>query len=380
MVKTKIIAGILILALMVIIILELGLTGFVINGDKDTINTIKIGAVISLSGKAAPFGEMIRTGADMAVEEINEEGKINLKIIYEDTGGDDTKAVTSAKKLINVDNVNIIIGAAKSSSTLAMAPVTEKEKVILFTPISGSEDITNAGDYVFRNREGAVANGKAMAIFLKDQQITNVAVLVAQSPNSLTYSENFIKEFENLGGKIVFSTEYLPEEVDFKTEIMKIKNSKAEAVYLATSVGVDGIVIVKQLVELGFEGLVTGSNALESEDFLIGAGDAAEGVLLTSPKFDIENPEIQDYRIKYNSLYGKDSSPYAANSYDAVYILKDAIISCGGDDDTACIRDYIYGIKDYFGISGITTFNEDGDVIKPISIKVVRNGEFVLYE
>ena len=344
-------------------------------------DSITIGGVVALSGDASIYGMMIFEGAELAIEEINNKGNLSMKIIWEDTESDDVMAVTAANKLINIDGVNIIIGSDKSSSTLAIAPIAESSKVILFNTISGSEDISNAGDYVFRNREGAVTNGKIMADFLmKEKNVQKVAVIVAQSSNSLSYGKSFTQEFESLGGDITISIEYLPDSTDFKTEIIKIKDSDVEAVYLATSVGIDGAIIVKQLRELGFDGFITGANALESEDFLQAVGKSGEGILFTSPMFDIENPTIKDYRERYNVKYGKDSNVYAANSYDAIMILSDAILFCKGDDDTNCIRDYIYGLKDYSGIAGLTSFDEDGEVLKPVMIKTIKDGQFVLYE
>ena len=163
--------------------------------------------------------------------------------------------------------------------------------------------------------------------------------------------------------------------------IVKAKNKEAEAFYLAATSGSDSGILTKQIRELVNDKLlIAGATSIESEEFLNGAGAIAEGVFLTSPAFNIENPDIQNYRNKYKELYNKESSAYAANGYDAVKIIANAIEHCGGDKDTDCVRDFLYNVKDYPGIGGKTTFDENGDVIKPVMIKVVKNGEFVPYE
>jgi len=341
---------------------------------------IKIGAPLSLTGKLASFGEDIRDGIDMAVDEINQQKKIKIEIIYEDTQSEATQAVSAVKKLIEINNVNILLGPCRSDNVLAVAPITEKKKVILFTSIASSVDITNAGDYVFRNRETSKLSGEKMAEFLVSKEINKVAVFTAQSATSLSYQKFFIERFKKLGKEIVFSTEYSPSSLDFKTNIAKAKSAGSEAFYLSATVGADAGILTKQIRELGFSGLISGSNAFGTEEFLNGAGATAEGVFLTSPAFNVENPDIQNYRDKYKELYNKKSNAYAANAYDAVKILANAIEYCSGDKDTDCIRDFLYSVKDYQGIGGKTTFDKNGDVIKPVMIKVVKDGKFVPYE
>ena len=370
-----------IIILALALILVLGGCTKVVEEEKEVLDeVIKIGAPLSLTGKIASFGEKARDGINMAVDEINQDGKIKIKIIYEDAQSESAQAVNAVKKLIEIDNVNIILGPCGSSNVLAVAPLTEDNKIILFTPIAGSVDITKAGDYVFRNRETSKLSGERMAEFLVDQGINKIAVLSAQAPNSLSYKNSLIEKFKELGREIVFSADYSPNSLDFKTDIIKAKNKGAEAFYLAVASGVDAKILTKQIKELGFDGLVSGANAIESEEFLDKAGEAEEGVFITSPAFNIENSNIQDYRNKYKELYDKEIDPYSANAYDAVKIIANAIESCGGDKDTDCIRDYLYNVKDYPGIGGNTTFDENGDVIKPVIIKVVKDGEFITYE
>lgn len=374
MVKTsKIIIGV------IIAIIIIGGIWYALGGEPAE-GTIKIGAALSLTGKLASFGQDAREGIEMALEEVNQEKDFKIKIIIEDTQGDATESVNVVKKLIEIDKVNIIIGPIRSGNVLATAPITEENKVILFAPIASSVDITYAGDYVFRNRETSGLHGKRMAEFLINKNINKVAMLTAQAANSKSYSEAFEKGFKENGGEVVSIIEYEPDSIDFKTDITKSLNKNPEAFYLSVTAGTDAGILVKQIRELGFEGLIGGSTAFESEEFLNGAGEASEGTFFTSPAFDIENTEIAGYREKYKRLYGKESSAFAANAYDAVKILANAIEHCENGEDTNCIKNYLYDLKDYPGIGGKTTFDENGDVIKPIQFKTVKNGEFVIYE
>lgn len=347
--------------------------------DGNQKEVIEIGIVYPLTGKLSDYGKDAAYAFDIAVEEVNNEKDFQIKAIYEDSKGETVAATNIVKKFIEVDGINIIIGPARSNCVLAVAPIAEANKVILFAPISSSPDVTDAGDFIFRNRETSAVSGRAMAEFLIEKDVKKVATMAAQAANSLAYVPPFIERFEELGGEIVASDSYSEDAKDFRTEITKLMDQDAEAVYVSLGTGVDGGLVTKQLRQMSFTGIIAGSNAVEGTDFLTAAGDASEGVFYTSPTFDINDPKIKPYAEKYRQKAGKDSTAYAANSYDAVHLIADAIESCNGDD-SECIRDYLYSVKDYPGMGGLTTFDENGDVIKPVAIKTIKNGEFVIYE
>lgn len=342
-------------------------------------SVIKIGAALPLTGKMASFGEDMKHGFDLALNEINQQNNYQLEIIYEDTQAEADIAVNSVTKLINIDQVPIILGPARSNNVLAVAPITEQNKVILFTPIASAEDISFAGDYVFRNRETASFHGQVMAEFLNSKGIEKVAVMMANSANSITYGKNLSQRFEELGGQVVYSTEYNDQATDFKTEILKAKNAGAQAFYVAVAAGFDAGIIVRQIRELGFDGLITASMGVESPEFVEGAGQAAEGVIWTSAMLDESNARTKDYKKNYHDLAGKESSVYAANAYDGLHMLSQALDSCKGPN-TDCIRDYLYSLKDYPGIGGRTSFDQNGDVAKDLFLKTVKNNQFIKYE
>jgi branched-chain amino acid transport system substrate-binding protein len=338
---------------------------------------IKIGASLTLTGKGASVGERIKQGIDLAVEEVNKEYSFDLDILYEDTQSEISPAVSAVKKLIEISKVKIILGPVRSNDVLAVAPITEVAKVILFNTIAAADEITTAGDYVFRNRESTAAHGPAMVEFFKKKGVTKVALFTAKSANALSYSKVFKESFEKSGGNIVHSLEYDENSTDFRTDIVQAKQSGAEAFYLAVALGKDGAVIVKQIRETKFDGLIAASTAVETKEFLT-AGDAAEGIFFSAPSFELENPNIQNYREAFKAKYGKDSDFMSANAYDAVKIIAMAIKHCDGIQSD-CIRDYLYQLKDYAGVGGLTTFDKNGDVIKPVIIKTIQKGQFIKY-
>ncbi len=370
--KTKIIIGIIILAILV----WGGVKLFEIKDEKIK-EPIKIGAALSLTGKAAYYGEQTKNGLDLAIEKIKKENyPFKLELIYEDTRSDAAPAVSAISKLIDADKVKLIIGPIRSSDVLAAAPIAEKNRVILFITVASTDEITQAGDYIFRNRETSAPHSKKMAEILINKGIRNVTVFSSKSANSIGYSKFFTDSFKQLGGQIVLSVQYDEKNNDFRTDISKVKNSEVEAFYISPTLGKDGGLITKQIRELGFKQLITMNPVPESTEFLDASGIYSEGVVYTSPAFDVDDPNIQDYRMSYKAMYGKESDFISANAYDAMKIIADAIKTCKGDN-AECIKYYLYNVKDYPGIGGLTSFDANGDVTKPVIVKTIKDGQFV---
>ncbi|MDD5148723.1 MAG: ABC transporter substrate-binding protein, partial [Candidatus ainarchaeum sp.] len=205
-------------------------TGMFTQGENQDKQMIKIGAALPLTGKTASYGEWAKNGIEIAVDEVNAGQKdFQLQAVFEDTQGEPKNAVTAAKKMIEVDNAKIIL-AVRSDEMLAIAPITEAKKIILFSPYAGAEEITTAGDFVFRNRETASLHGKKIAEFISGTGIKKTAVLAANSSNGLTYGNSFKTRFIQLGGVIAYYAEYNQDETDFRTEIEKLKQTSSEAV------------------------------------------------------------------------------------------------------------------------------------------------------
>ena len=345
--------------------------------------TIKIGIIQTLTGNSAQYGQWALEGIKMATDEVNDAGGIdgkNLELVVEDDTGDNAKAVAAAEKLISIDGVKLIIGPTLSSTCMTVAPIAEKNRVLMFVTVAGTSDLKEAGDYIFRNRDSAEINGKTMAEFAYDELgLRKIALAYVNAPNGITYTKAFREHFLELGGTITNDETYEKDTTDFRTILAKISKKEPEAIYVSAWI-TETAFLVKQIKEQGLEFKFLTTLAAETPKLFEIAGDAAEGIYLTSPAFDpeSEDPVIAEYLANYKELYGQDSNVFAGNSYDAVKILAQAIQELGYDADA--IRDYLYTLEDYPGVSGTSSFDEYGEAKKPIMIKTVKDGEFVPYE
>ena len=360
--------------IVVFVIAVLALGGVFFAQQKGT-NDITIGASLPLTGPSASIGELVKNAMELATEDVNTKYPRHIDFVYEDDKGDAPTAVTAVNKLIDVDQVRVIVGLLKSDPLLAVAPITEAHKVILFSPTAGAEAISQAGDYVFRNIETPDLHGKKAADYMFTQNIHKAALFTAEASNAKSYSKFGKLSFQAGGGSVVYELNYNPITTDFRTDITKAKQVGAEAFYIGVATAKDAGVVARQIRESGFQGLIMASVAADAPEFFAAAGAAGEGVVITAAPFNPTDPHAQAYAQKYKERYDKESDGFAANGYDAVELIAGAIDSCKGAQ-TDCIRDLLYATKNYPGVGGLTTFDHNGDVSKPVELKIARNGKF----
>lgn len=365
-----------------LMIIGISFTGFV-GCAKKAPETIKIGAILPLTGEAAQYGQWAKEGIDLALEEVNNQGGINgrqLEVIYEDDQANPKVGVSAMNKLVNVDKVPVVIGALPSSVTLAIAPIAESSKTVIISPGSSSPEITKAGDYVFRNWPSDIFEGRTMADFVvKNLNLKKVAIFHINNDYGLGVKNVFEDRFEGLGGTVSIVDTFEQGATDFRTPLTKISKTNSEAVYMPGHVK-ELAHILKQAKELGIKAKFLSTVGLEGEELIKIAGDAAEGVIYTAPAFDPKSADqtVAEYQAAYKAKYGKLSEAFGAHGYDTLKLVVLAIKRGGYSAEG--IKNALYNIKNYPGVSGETTFDENGDVAKPAMVKVVKNGQFVPFE
>ncbi len=356
---------------------------FVISQTKKVTGEIKIGVISSLTGTVAPYGERALEGIQLAVDEINQQNGVNgkkIKLIVEDDKSSSNDAVLAFKKLISIHRVPIIIGPVGSSQAMACVPIANEEKVVEFSPAAATPLYTETGDYTFRNRASATLEVQVMAdIAYQNLGLRKVAILYINNDVGVGFYPVFKRRFESHGGNIIHIDTFEQGTTDMRTQLIKIKSIDPDGIYLIGHVMESGHVL-KQAKELGIKSRFIGHLALEGPDLFKIAGDATEGVIYTASGYDPHSSNIlvQNFERKYKARFNKDGDVFAATAYDAVYIVKKAI-EIGGYNSEA-IKNALYSIQDFEGVSGLTSFDKNGDVVKPIFVKIIKNQEFKVVE
>ena len=210
----------------------------------------KIGVMVPLSGDAAAYGLPIQKALKIALDEVNANGGVNgkkLEPIYEDSKCSPKDGNAAAQKLVNIDGVKIIIGGVCSGETLGAAPITESNKVILFSPSATSPDITKAGDFVFRDAPSDAYAGVIASNYAYNDLNSKKAAIISESTDYAQGLRKVFKEnFARVGGEIVADETYNPEDTDFRTQVTKVKAANPDVVYLVPQAPPKGILLIKE--------------------------------------------------------------------------------------------------------------------------------------
>jgi branched-chain amino acid transport system substrate-binding protein len=337
---------------------------------------IKIGVLITYTGGLGPIGEGMANGAKLAAMEINNKGIIkgrNVTLIIEDTGTDPAKAAEAARKLIDIDKVQVIIGGVSSSETLAVAPYAEKSKVVMISPSSTNLKITDAGEYIFRVVPSDLLQGEAISKVTEAKNFTRAATLVENNDYGIGMEDVFKTHFT---GNIT-SIRYEKGKGDYRTELESIKKANPEVI-VYVGYPQDASVILRQTGQLGLETKWIAAEGIADPVMFDNAEVAKqmEGMLLTTPgrseQEEKDDPVFQYFVNLYKQTFGKDYSIYSDTEFDATMLAAYAIAEAGNNGPA--IKDALPNVaRTYKAVSGDKTFDENGDVKGSYKILEVQN-------
>lgn len=343
---------------------------------------ITIGGIAPLTGDGASYGIELQRVAEMALADVNEawaDKGMELDIQWEDGGCNGKDASTAAQKLVDIDQVEIIHGGFCSSETLSAAAITDPAGVILFSSGSSSPDVTDAGDYVYRDWPSDNFQAVKLAELANELGYTKIAVITEQQDYTLGISTAFKAAFEALGGTVVEET-YLASDMDFKTQLTKLSAEEPDTYLVNPQTPVKSDIIMKQMQELGLEGpFLLNDVAGTSSDLLSTYADYLEGSFTATVDLDLSQEGLIDLQADYLASFGEEITylTYEASTYDAVWILANAIMEVGNNAEA--VKAYLDDFPGYDGLMGSIDFDENGDPLTGHVVFTVSNGEIVVY-
>ncbi len=340
----------------------------------------KIGVILSLTGKGASYGNRSLNGIKIAVDELNSRDffkKNKIVLVTEDSKSNANNAVMAFEKITTIDNASIVIGMVLSDEVLACAKLANEREVVILSPGAGSIAITEAGPYIYRNRESAYTQADAIAKACYDLNKTEVAILYSNAANGISYKDAFKKSLRKYNGNISIEIGFNEGLNDYQAEIERVLQSKPNAIYLA---GVDREIglIIKQAAELKNNVQLFASAGAVTPKLLEIAGKGAEGLITVSESFDPTDKAVKEsvFVKNYLNKYGELPEWVAANSYEATMLIGKLIEGgCKTGKDFKHALDTV----SFQSFSGTLTFDNNGDVIKSTRLLKVENGEFVKY-
>jgi len=328
---------------------------------------VKIGAVLPLTGDAAAYGEPQQRSIQLAVEDINRAGGVGgkeLKVLFQDgkcAGPDATNAI---QQLVNIDQVQFVIGGACSGETLAMAPIVNEKKVVLVSPSATSPDITTkGGDYVFRTAPSDAFQGRMAAEYAYNVMGKHKVSVISESTD---YAQGvrrvFVTRFGELGGAVASNEVYNPGETNFQAIVTKSLRVHPDLLYLVAQAPASGINVLKQFRNQGGTAQVMTPETLSGRDTVKENAEIMEGIVVTEPAADESIPATKAFFDAYRAKYGEPTFPsYQAGAYDITFLARDAYV--GGATTGEAIQRWLAGLGDRHGALGTYRFDGNGDAV-----------------
>ncbi len=342
---------------------------------------VKIGAVFILSGNNAAYGISQKSAVELAAAEINAAGGVNgapLEMIYEDSSGNKDQAINAVRKLIDKDEVVAIEGPTLSAEMFAAGPVANQAGVPILGVSNTAAGITDIGDFVFRNslpEAGVLPTTVKRA--MEKFKLKKVAVIYDSKDDfSVSGYKTFAAELKKNNVEILETVTYQTKDTDFNAQLTKIMAKQPEALVVSGLYG-EAALILQQARQLGLKVPVIGGNGFNSPQLAAIAKEAAEGAIVGSPWFAGSTAEkAKKFVAAYQAKHNKAPDQFAAQAYDGLFLLVEAIKKAGSTDREK-VRAALAGIRDFEGVTGTFAFDGKRDPVQTPFILIIEKGQYV---
>lgn len=343
-----------------------------------------IGNPQPLTGVNAQVGDAANKAAALAVKYINENGGLNgatVRLINYDDQGSPEEAVKIATKMIEVDNVDAILGSLTSTCMLAAGQYYNDAGIVSFGTGNSPTWMEQDWDYVFRACLNTALSMPFLGNKMVEMGITNVAIFQGLDDAAKTSAETFVEVCNSVGIEVLTIESYTEGDTDYSGQIAKIISKNPDAVFCSTN-GPTQAIFAKQLRQLGYEGIGFNREGLTS-DVISVAGDAADNwvfvypyVTYSSPE-EASDPDMQEFLQMFYDEYGE--MPYhdcAYRSWDTMMVIAEAARIAGSNDSDA-IRDAVSQISDFKVLGGVLDFTDgSGEGLHTLNTYIVLDGKF----
>lgn len=346
---------------------------------------VKIAFTAALSGDFAAYGENMQRGLELAIAEINakaDNGGIKLSLTTADDRGLPSDGVLIAQRFCSDDTVDIVMGYSFSSVALAAAPIINDCQLPVLASAVTSPDLAGVSPYFRRNVltdavQGELA-GKYAATALGAKRI---AALNQQDDYGIGGTDAFVAAAKGAGAEILSREAYVLGTKDFKTQLTSIKALNPELLWVG-GFYTEAAKIAQQARQIGLNVQILGSDGLLSPKLIELGGASIDGTILYG-MFDpsVDKPDVQAFVKAYKEKYGEEPNAWAALAYDAGFTLNEAAklaASKNGKLDRAGLNAAFAEIKAVPGVTGPTTFQENGNREGTVVYLQVKDGKFIL--
>jgi len=349
-----------------------------------TAEPVMIGVSGPLTGQNAQYGSQWKKGFDLALEEVNARGGVKgrpLQYVFEDSQADPRQTVAIAQKFVSDPKIVVEVGDFSSTASMAASPIYQRAGLVQFGFTNSHPNFTKGGDFIWSNSVSQADEQPRLAKYAADLGFKRLAVLYLNTDWGRQSQKIFSEAARSDGLDVVASEGYQPDEKDFRSTLVRVRDAKPDAVVLI-SYYADGALITRQIRTVGLTTPIVASGSIYSPKFIELAGAAANGVFTESNFFPGDDrPEVQAFVMKFRAKYNEEPDDFNAVAYDTIILLA-AVMNQYGFDRTA-IRDGLAHIKDVPSvIYGKATFDTETRRVAGARAVylVVKDGQYTLWD
>lgn len=336
---------------------------------------VKIGAILSLTGDIAWFGQAVQKGIQMALAE---KGNSDIEVVYDDDMSLNKMAIVNGtRRLVDTQGANVLLVTAVNSAA-TLSSILQAMKISALVIWDSNKSIAKMSNYVFGFGFSNELAGEKMAEFAySDKGSRRIAIIGAHDEWSEIINAAFKQKFISKGGEVVYEAQVVLTTTDFRTIVAKLKAAGADSVYFTVYMAA-GLSFVKQAREQGFAGNFFTGDAF-SENEIEQLGKAAEGIYVAQVW-----AENEEFRNKYRNFFKTEkigsNVGYAALGYDAISFIADVLGNMGEKRGKLTAEELkaAFSTHSFNGVTGQTDFRKGRLSTKEETIVVVKDGKFVV--
>ena len=350
-------------------------------GDSCTIGgEVPIGAVLSLTGAAASYGESQQRGLELAAAQLAEKGGVTYDLRIEDDQTDPRQGITLFDQFVN-DGVSLIIGPTLSNAAVQADPIAQEAGVPVLGISNTAAGVTEIGDYIFRNSltEQAVIP-QTIATATEEFGLQDVVVMYSND-DAFTESgyQAFAAALEEQGVTVSETITFSKADTDFRALLTQAQQSDPDAIVVSALIEA-AIPLVTQARELGIDVPIVGGNGFNNPRLMADAGQAAEGVVVGAAwNSASDNPENTAFLADFEAEYGAQPDQFAAQAYAGLMLVDQAVrANCAADRES--LKQALGELENVPTVLGEFSIDENRDAVHPAVVQVVRDGTFAVLE
>ena len=345
-------------------------------------DTLKIGAILPLTGSGAEDAEFQKHGIDLAVSKLNATGGINgkkVEIVYEDSKNQAKDGITALNSLIDRDKVPVVVSTMSGVSAPLAAYAGGKIPAVLFVTVASTPNVTRHGTNIFRAFVTSDVESRVIAEFMSKKGYRKMAVLYVNDDYGLGGKEEFKNRFTQLGGSIAVEEPFEKGGTDHRSLVAKVASSNADAAFV---IGYDKsfALLVQQLGQASRKMQLVTTSTLSVPSWKALAGASAEGAYLSNSLFksNPDDPMTKEFDAAYQAAYSKPSNYLYASSYTSVMLIAKAIETEGYTKEG--IEKGLARISNMPSLMGAITMSDKREAAFPVTMARLQNAKVVNVE